>query len=119
MGRHVDRNAGSTEGKLIGGVTGKGWRPGVSGNPGGRRPLPALLRERLDALVPEAVDIIWTLAKTAESESVRLAASEYILNRRLGKPTEVTKIDATEGMEPPTIVIRTLPIGERGEPGAQ
>ena len=84
----ADRNVGSTEGKLVGGVTGKGWLPGQSGNPGGRRPLPDLLRERLDALVPEAVEGILKLGRTAESETVRLGAWEYLVNRRFGRPTE-------------------------------
>jgi hypothetical protein len=84
---HVDRNDEAT-GKLVGGVTGKGWLPGQSGNPGGRRPLPQVMRERLDDLTPEAIEAIAALARTADSESVRLAAWEYLLNRRFGRPTE-------------------------------
>jgi hypothetical protein len=84
----VDRNGESTDGKLVGGITGKGWLPGQSGNPGGRRPLPQVMRERLDDLTPEAIEGIAVLARTADSESVRLAAWEYLLNRRFGRPTE-------------------------------
>jgi hypothetical protein len=87
MADRVDRNE-VTTGKLVGGITGKGWLAGQSGNPGGRRPLPQVLRERLDELTPEAIEAIAVLARTAESESVRLTAWEYLVNRRFGRPAE-------------------------------
>jgi len=82
-------------------------------NEGGRPKLPEELKATIAALTEEMILGIADLARTAQSESVKLEAQRYLVDRRLGRPVETTKIDASEGMEPPTITIRTLPVGRR------
>ena len=72
------------------------FAPGVSGNPGGRVGLPAEIRERLEAGVPEAVDRLIELVRS-EDERVALAASEALLSRLYGRPPQTleAKVETT------------------------
>lgn len=69
-----------------GGVTGKGWLPGQSGNPGGRpKGIAAQARQHgaraLDVLV-EALE--------SDDEKVKIAAAREILDRGYGKALTMT-----------------------------
>jgi len=92
-------------------------------NEGGRPALPGGIKEAFKALLPRSVEVLAELLGTVEEpyRDARLAleAAQTVQHRVLGRPVDSTTIDATEGMEPPKIIIQTLPIGERGEPGAQ
>lgn len=64
-----------------GGVTGKGWMPGQSGNPGGRpKGIAAIARQHTD----KAVDVLVN-AMNEEDPRVRVAAAKEILDRGYGK----------------------------------
>lgn len=67
------------------------FRPGQSGNPGGRPKKTEAEFELMAACevkAPEALETIYRLMNEARQESVKLAAATYIIERRYGKPTE-------------------------------
>lgn len=78
-----------------GGLRSSSFKPGQSGNPGGR---PKLTPEEQDALVmakqfaPDAVRALHEIAtsKTA-SDKARVTAAEAIINRVYGKPKETVE----------------------------
>ena len=78
-----------------GGITGKGWTKGQSGNPGGRpKGIAALAREHTD----KALNVL-VVALDDDDARVRVAASKEILDRGYGKSIAMTadlsnKLDA-------------------------
>lgn len=68
------------------------WAPGVSGNPSGRPAIVAEIRELARAEAPAAFKRICALVASAD-ERTALAASQEILNRAYGKPTQ--SVDST------------------------
>lgn len=76
------------------------WRPGQSGNPGGRAKDP--VRQRIKQLAgehsEEALAIIWAIAHDESvPPAVRLNASNMILDRAVGKPVAGIQFEADEG----------------------
>lgn len=71
------------------------FRPGQSGNPGGR---PKRTQQEYDlmaaceAMSPEALKTIADLMLHADKESVRLQAAAFIIERRYGKAVEHKEI---------------------------
>jgi hypothetical protein len=64
-----------------GGITGKGWLPGQSGNPGGRpKGIAARAREHTDKAIEVLVD-----GMNSDDERVQIAAAKEILDRGYGK----------------------------------
>lgn len=61
------------------------FQPGASGNPGGRAGLPAEVRRKLEAAVPEAVDRLIELMRS-DDDRVAMAAVAALLDRLYGKP---------------------------------
>lgn len=79
-------NNGKATPKKIGGVTGKGFQPGQSGNPGGK----GLEREQLRRYILEthgkdAIDGIAQMARSAKSEKVKLAARVWLAEQSVGR----------------------------------
>jgi hypothetical protein len=67
--------------------TGKGgFRPGVSGNPGGRPSAIIEVRNLARQRAPAAMNELARLALKARSETARLKAIEMLLERGFGKP---------------------------------
>ncbi len=62
------------------------FRPGVSGNPGGRPKTPDEITALLRSGLPAAVRTVIRLASYSKNENIRLAAAKEILDRNLGKP---------------------------------
>ena len=79
-----------------GGSTGKGFKPGVSGNPGGRPKMPEELREAFEKASQEALRTLIEVMRTGKGME-RVKASEIILDRSYGKPVQQVdaKVDAT------------------------
>ena len=75
------------------------WAPGVSGNPSGRPAVVSEIQELARARAPEAFKRICELIASAD-ERTALAASQEILNRAYGKPTQ--SVDST---------VKTLDVG--------
>jgi hypothetical protein len=87
-------------GKRLGGVTGKGFMPGKSGNPNGRRPLAVTLAQHVRDIGSEVIDAAtgWTRLDAmirrlfADAMGGKTQAAEIILERGWGKvmlPVEV------------------------------
>ena len=72
---------------------GRPFRPGQSGNPGGRPRVVGELRELARARAPEAIEELARLAMKARSESARVAAIRELLDRGYGKPTQFLATD--------------------------
>ena len=53
---------------------------------------------------PEAVELLWTLARTAESEQAKVAAAREILDRGYGKASQIIAGDKENPLE----IITTL-----------
>jgi hypothetical protein len=91
----VANNAGSTE-KLLGGVTGKGFMPGQSGNPSGRpktKPVSDRLRHALES--GDADVVTGLLLEGAKKGD--LAFIKEILDRVEGKPIATSEISGPDG----------------------
>jgi hypothetical protein len=100
-GEIVQKNVGSTR---LGGVTGKGFVPGRSGNPGGR---PKGLARRVRELVSEDELIEWCVAcvrgvlpdGTKTDVADRRWAVSWLGERGWGKPAQALVLDEEEGQD--------------------
>lgn len=72
------------------------FQKGVSGNPGGRPAMPAEVKEALEAASERAAKRLVELVDS-DDPRVALMASNAVLDRLFGKPTQVTdaKIETT------------------------
>jgi hypothetical protein len=70
------------------------FKPGQSGNPGGRTPIPKELKEKLSAEAPRVLDF-WINAYQDESLNwnYRNKAAENIVAYAYGKPKEILDVD--------------------------
>lgn len=87
---------GHPDGKMLGGITGKGFMPGQSGNPGGRpkgRSIVARLRELIDESDESSECLARAIAKTgldmAKAGDFRFW--KEVLDRIDGKPPETVQ----------------------------
>src|SRR5260370_21523462 len=71
------------------------WKPGQSGNPGGR-PSCVALRAALRPHEKECIDTLVSLMREADEDSVRLRACQEILCRLYGKPDSFDPDQLTE-----------------------
>src|SRR5918993_604245 len=63
-----------------------GFRPGQSGNPGGRPKKLAEIVHLARSLAPDAIRALHEIAVGGRSEGARIAAAVALLDRGLGKP---------------------------------
>ena len=68
------------------------FKPGQSGNPGGRPKQDPEAKEILRAATPKAAQALVDLLQS-KREAVRLEAAKEILNRTQGKPETMNKIE--------------------------
>jgi Family of unknown function (DUF5681) len=105
-------NNGKTTGKMPGGVTGKGFRPGASGNPGGR-PKQQPGTEALRVLLADektAMALARAMIKRALKGNVR--AFKEIMDRVEGKVANRVEITGANGEELKAKVDAKLSIGD-------
>src|SRR5262245_35698251 len=69
------------------------FKPGHSGNPGGRPKLPMALRDGMRSLADDAMRVLED-ALASEDERVRLMAAAQILDRGYGKPNQTVDMNA-------------------------
>jgi hypothetical protein len=89
MTKSVQKNGATT-----GGVTGRGFKPGRSGNPGGR-PKGLAAKARAATKDGQALIDFWTKVYEDESASMRdrLEASKLLAERGFGKPALTLEAD--------------------------
>ncbi len=87
-----------------GGVTGKGFVKGVSGNPGGRpKGVAELLAHFRANCTPERMDALfrglYEIATEDDDPKARVAATKELLDRLVGKPQQSVELSGTvEGL---------------------
>lgn len=97
-------SADSNAAKRPGGVTGKGFQPGQSGNPGGQPKGLSEFKQAMRDLSPRAVDLIKAALESGEPEREQWAVDQ-VLNRAWGKPAQAVTGEGGEG--PAVLVVRT------------
>ncbi len=78
-----------TEKKTIGRPFGKG----KSGNPAGRTPIPADVKEAAKAHTVTAIDTLYDIMVNGKNDASRVGAANAILNRGWGAPKQTVDID--------------------------
>lgn len=110
----VDNNVQTTD-KKLGGVTGKGFMPGQSGNPGGRpkKTLDKALEAELAALGADGLTIAHAIAKKLvdKAKAGDVKATQLIAERTQGKPQQKIELDAAYS-NPADRMAQLLAIGE-------
>lgn len=74
------------------------WKDGKSGNPGGRPKMPEALSNLLKKGAEEAIREIIHLSQKGKSEKIRFAASEYLVDRVYGKPTQINDVNVANNL---------------------
>ena len=80
---------------------GRPFKPGQSGNPGGRPKIPEDVKMAFRAACPEAVEIlIGIMRNPKEKTPYRLDAIKTILDRAYGKPEVMSKVEMSGQIQP-------------------
>jgi hypothetical protein len=90
-----------------GGVTGKGFQPGQSGNPSGRPKAFGEFQALVQTHTAAAVTVLVKIMTTSRSDSARVAAATALLDRGWGRPHQSTSVQAE-----PAQAIYILPPGD-------
>ena len=73
-----------------------GFKPGQSGNPSGRTPIPPAIKSKIDEGAYESIPIVIGIMKDEDQDArVRLAAAEMLQSRSWGKPTQAVEANVT------------------------
>ena len=85
----------ASNGESTGGITGKGFKPGQSGNPSGRpKGIAAKAREIIGDDPTELLEVFLEIAHNpAEKAADRKAAAEALLDRAYGKAPSFAPVD--------------------------
>ena len=73
------------------------WKPGQSGNPGGRPKDIAEVRDLARQHTAVAIAALVEIAKSGKSESARVSAAEALLDRGYGRPAQSVTLDGGAG----------------------
>jgi hypothetical protein len=111
MPRRPKNNGGTT--KKPGGVTGRGFKPGRSGNPKGRPKVPEEVRELARAHTVDAIEGLSKVLRAKKTPAMaRIVAAEALLNRGWGKPRQELELSGPGGKPLiPTIPLKDLSDG--------
>ena len=93
-------------GKATGGITGKGFKPGQSGNPGGMAKVAVAMRDRARAAVDEHVMSAWIQEVQAQGPDW-VRCSELLAAYGYDKPG-AAKADNDAASRPLTVVVQLL-----------
>lgn len=73
-----------------------GFKPGQSGNPSGRRPIPPEIKAKIDEGAEQSIPIVIGIMTNPEEDSrVRLAAAEMLQSRSWGKAVQAVDAQVT------------------------
>ncbi len=75
------------------------WKPGQSGNPGGRPKEVAEVKALACKHTQEALETLAKLMKSGTPDRTRVAAAEAILDRAWGRPTQAIDHDVSNDQE--------------------
>lgn len=84
----------------VGGVTGRGFKPGQSGNPGGKGKSTAVLAKRIQRETKnggEVVDYLLEAMRHSRSGKERIDAATLLLAYGFGKPMQPTEVTGADG----------------------
>jgi hypothetical protein len=105
--------------RRLGGVTGKGWEPGRSGNPNGRPKSPVDIAALARVHGPRCIEVAVALLDEPDSR-IRLAALTALLDRGFGRPVQAIAADpATSAIGLHLLAAQTVGkqlLAERAEP---
>lgn len=90
------------------------FKPGQSGNPGGRPKLTLSdreLREMCKGYCPEAIQTVYHLMKNSEEDRVKVSCAEILLERGHGKPAQSVTISG----DADNPIVHELIVGPRQE----
>lgn len=73
------------------------WKPGQSGNPGGRPKDIAEVRDLARLHTAAAIAALVKIAETGKSESARVSAADALLDRGWGRPQQSVTLDGGAG----------------------
>ena len=93
-------SSGNTERKVIG----RPFKKGQSGNPNGRPKIDPEVKEALRAATPKAVQKLIQLIDS-NMDKIALKACCEVLDRVIGKPEVVSKLEVTDNT-PKTIIVK-------------
>lgn len=74
------------------------WKPGQSGNPGGRPKEVAEVREAARQHTPEAIRTLVTLMRKGKPDRARAAAAEALLDQAWGRPMQPQELSGPGGV---------------------
>lgn len=85
------------------------FKPGQSGNPSGRKKDQSTVRVLARKYTREAIGTLASIMKSPKaSESARVAASEAILSRGWGKPTQMLGNDPDNPLQAPQFIVNPI-----------
>jgi len=73
------------------------WKPGESGNPGGRPAVAKEIRELARQYTDVAIEALRSIALSGKNESARVAAAQALLDRGYGKPKQGLEVSGADG----------------------
>lgn len=85
---------GSPQNRRGAGGNATSFKPGQSGNPGGRPKAVAVVRDLAREHTETAITALVEIMTTGESAAARVAAAQAILDRGWGKPTQTVAGDS-------------------------
>ena len=91
------------------------FKPGLSGNPGGRPKVLADIQELARQHAPTAITELGRLAVKAKSETARIAACRELLDRGYGKPRQGLEITPPPSVDPIRMLLDEIAAKSRNE----
>ena len=95
------------------------FKPGQSGNPGGRPKVVAEVQELARQHAPAAIIELARLALKAKNETVRVAAIRELLDRGYGRPRQGLEITPPPTIDPMKMLLAEIAASTNGKPSWQ